>query len=285
MLKREEWPAGVPSWIDTGQPDPAAAADFYGGLFGWEFDERFAPGSDIPYRIAMLHGLEIGGIGPLPEAAPPTPVWNTYVCVDSAEETTAKVRAAGGSVVVEPFEVGPAGTMAVFADPTGGVISVWQPGATKGAQLVNEPGTWNFSGLFTRDVEGAIEFYRAVFGWEASPFDPDAGSYFFRRPGYGDHLVSIQPDTRERFEAVGAPEGFIDAVAWVAPIDDPDAQSHWSVIFATDDADAVAARATELGGTVLSPPADAPWVRTTTIQDPQGAVFTANKFVPPEGSV
>ena len=287
MLKREEWPAGVPCWVDTGQPDPKAAAEFYGGLFGWDYDERFAPGSDVPYRIAMLHGLEIGGIGPLPEAAPPTPVWNTYVRVDSAEDTAAKVREAGGSVIVEPFEVGPAGTMAVFADPTGGVISVWQPGETRGAELVNEAGTWNFSGLFTRNVERAIEFYRAVFGWEPSPFDADAGSYFWRRPGYGDFLVSIQPDTRERFDAVAAPEGFIDAVAWVMPMDDsqfgPDTPPHWSVIFATDDADATAARAAELGGTVLAAPADGPWVRTTTIQDPQGAMFTANKFVPPEG--
>src|SRR3954470_13551498 len=131
MPERDGYIPGVPCWIDTGQPDPAAAAAFYGGLFGWEFDERLAPGSHVPYRIAMLHGLEIGGIGPLPEAAPPTPVWNTYVCVDSAEEPAGKVREAGGSVVVEPFEVGPAGTMGVFADPTGGVLSVWQPGATK----------------------------------------------------------------------------------------------------------------------------------------------------------
>src|SRR3954447_174501 len=201
MLKREEWPAGVPSWIDTGQPDTAAAAEVYGGLFGWEFDARLAPGSEVPHPLAIPHGLEIGGIGPLPEAAPSTPVWNTYVCVDSAEETAGKVREAGGSVVVEPFEVGPAGTMGVFADPTGGVLSVWQPGATKGAQLVNEPGTWNFSGLFTRDVDRALEFYGTVFGWEASPFDPDSGSFFWKRAGYGDHLEQINPGTRERFAA------------------------------------------------------------------------------------
>ena len=187
---------------------------------------------------------------------------------------------------MEPFDVGPAGRMAVFADPTGAVFSVWQPGATKGAQLVNEAGTWNFSGLLTRDVEGAKRFYGDVFGWEASPFEPDSGSFFFRRPGYGDHLVSIQPDTRERFEAVGAPEGFEDAVAWVAPMDDEqfpaDVPPHWHVVFATDDADATAARAKELGGTVVVEPNDQPWVRTTVIADPQGAVFTANKFVPPE---
>jgi hypothetical protein len=47
------------------------------------------------------------------------------------------------------------------------------------------------------------------------------------------------------------------------------------------DADAIAERATELGGTVLVPPMDAPWVRMTVIRDPQGAVFTASRFTPP----
>ena len=50
--------------------------------------------------------------------------------------------------------------------------------------------------------------------------------------------------------------------------------------FGVADADAIASRAAELGGTVLVPPTDAPWVRTTVIADPAGAVFTANKFVP-----
>ena len=38
-------------------------------------------------------------------------------------------------------------------------------------------------------------------------------------------------------------------------------------------------RAEELGGEVLVPPFDAPWVRMT-IRDPQGATFVASQFVP-----
>jgi predicted enzyme related to lactoylglutathione lyase len=52
------------------------------------------------------------------------------------------------------------------------------------------------------------------------------------------------------------------------------------VTFAVDDADAAAAKATELGGKVLVAPFDAPWVRMTVIADPQGASFIASKFVP-----
>ncbi len=57
--------------------------------------------------------------------------------------------------------------------------------------------------------------------------------------------------------------------------------AHWSITFAVDDADAIADRAIELGGKVLVPPMDAPWVRMTIISDPEGAVFAASKFVPP----
>jgi predicted enzyme related to lactoylglutathione lyase len=53
------------------------------------------------------------------------------------------------------------------------------------------------------------------------------------------------------------------------------------VTFAVDDADAVAERAAKLGGEVLMPPFDAPWVRMTVLRDPTGAAFTASKFVPP----
>jgi predicted enzyme related to lactoylglutathione lyase len=52
------------------------------------------------------------------------------------------------------------------------------------------------------------------------------------------------------------------------------------VTFAVDDADAAAAKATELGGKVLVPPMDAPYVRLTVLSDPQGAVFSVSKFDP-----
>jgi hypothetical protein len=101
-------------------------------------------------------------------------------------------------------------------------------------------------------------------------------------PGYGDHLERDNPDLRKQMAGAGAPEGFEDVVATINPIadDQPDTPAHWSVTFAVDDADATAAKATELGGKVIVPPFDAPWVRMTVISDPQGATFIASKFVP-----
>jgi uncharacterized protein len=284
VIERTEYPPGVPCWVDTGQPDPDAAARFYGGVFGWELSDQMPPDSEGRYYMARLRGRDVAAVGSqFPPGAPV--VWSTYICVEDADATAAKAKEAGGQVLSEPFDVFDAGRMAVLGDPEGAAISVWQPGRTIGAQLVNEPGTWNFSELNTRDPERAKAFYGTVFGWEADEIGM-GDIQLFRRPGYGDFLESIDPGTRERQAGIGAPPGFEDAVAWLAPMHSPqfsdDVPPHWSITFAVDDADAAAAKAEELGGTVLMPPTDLPWVRQTVLRDPQGAVFTASKFVPPE---
>jgi hypothetical protein len=279
MPERDRYIPGVPCWTDTSQPDPEAAARFYAGLFGWELEDVMPPGAGGAYLIARLRGKDVAAVGSLPEGAPDTATWNTYVWVDSADATAEKVRAAGGTVVSEPFDVMDSGRMAVFADPEGAVFLVWQANRHRGAQIVNEPGAVNFNGLNTRDVEGAKAFYGAVFGWRALDVD---GAGMWALPGYGDHLEAGAPGLRERMAEMGAPPGFEDVVATLNPIPDDqlDVPAHWSVTFAVDDADAVAAKATELGGAVLVAPFDAPWVRMTVIADPAGASFVATKFVP-----
>jgi uncharacterized protein len=256
-----------------------------GGLFGWEFEDRMPADSPGRYFVAQLRGRDVAAVGSQPEQAPPTPGWNTYVWVDSADDATAKVKAAGGNALMEPFDVLDAGRMAVLTDPEGAVFCVWQAKEHKGAQLVNEPGTWNFSELNTRDPEGAKAFYGTVFGWEAETLDyGDGQTTMWRLPGYGDFLERRDPDLRRRMAADGAPEGFEDAVAWLIPMTSDqypdDVPPHWNVTFAVDDADAVADRAAKLGGQVRVPPFDAPFVRMTVVSDPQGAAFTASKYVP-----
>jgi predicted enzyme related to lactoylglutathione lyase len=280
MSERDRYIPGVPCWVDTSQPDPEAAVDFYSGLFGWEFENVMPPESDGKFFIARLHGGDVAAVGSIPAGAPPVAMWNTYIWVDSADETAAKVRGAGGSVVMEPFDVFNAGRMAVFTDPEGAMFCVWQAKNHKGAQVVNEAGALNFNGLATRDVKGATSFYGAVFGW--TTLDLGGAAAMWTLPGYGDHLERDNPDLRKNMAAAGAPEGFEDVVATINPIpdDEPGVPAHWSVTFAVDDADATATKAAELGGTVIVPPFDAPWVRMTVITDPQGATFIASKFVP-----
>jgi uncharacterized protein len=269
---------GVPCWIDTTQPDPDSAVAFYGELFGWEAENVSPPGRPT-YYIARLRGLDVAGIGAQWEGGPPAATWNTYVWVSDADETVAKVRAAGGTVIMEPGDVGPSGRTAVFADTEGTTFSVWQANEHRGAGIVNEPGSLNFNDLYTRDLDGARAFYGAVFGWEALPMGGD--NHVWALPAYGDFLEERRPGTRQQAADFGAPPRFEEVVASLVPITDRGPQhEHWSVVFGADDADDIAARTKALGGTVLVEPVDAPWVRTTVIRDPQGGVFTANKFVP-----
>jgi predicted enzyme related to lactoylglutathione lyase len=281
MLERDGYLPGVPCWVDTTQPDPGVAVAFYGGLFGWEFEDVMPPGSAGRYFIARLRGGDVAAVGSQPQGQPSTAAWNTYIWVQSADEVVSKVTAAGGRVVMEPFDVLDAGRTAVFTDSEGAAFCVWEAGQHKGARIVNEPGSLNFNSLNTRDPEGAKSFYGSVFGWETLAVG--GGVEMWRLAGYGDFLAQRDPELRERQAASGAaPEGFADVVATLNPIaeDQPDTSAHWGVTFAVDDADATAQKATALGGRVLVAPFDAPWVRMTVISDPHGATFTASKFVP-----
>ena len=276
MTDQDRYIPGVPCWVDTARADPDAACAFYGGLFGWEFEEAMPPGAPGTYRIARLGAGMVGAIGSQPDGDPSV-AWNTYVWVTDADATAGKVRTAGGSVLMEPADVGDAGRMAVFADPAGARFSVWQPGTNRGATVVNEHGSVNFNDLHTPDVDAVAPFYGAVFDWELLPVG--SGSMWALR-GYGDFLEERNPGMREGMAAMGAPERFEDVVASVGPAPDDGGPARWGVTFAVDDADQTAARAVELGGEVLVEPTDAPWVRMAVIADPQGAVFTASSFVP-----
>jgi hypothetical protein len=278
MSERDGYIPGVPCWVDTNQTDPAKAVEFYKGIFGWQVDDSMPEGADGSYLIGRIRGGDVAGISSMPEGAPPMVAWNTYIWVDDADATAKKVVEAGGSVLAEPFDIDDAGRMAVLADTEGAVFSVWQAREHRGSQIVNDHGAVNFNGLACRDVAAAERFYGEVFGWKQLPLP---GSPMWMLPGYGDHLEESTPGLMVLVAGWGAPDGFVDVVAQLQPIEEgDDTPPHWNVTFATDDVEATAALAAELGAEVLVGPVDAPWVRMAVIRDPQGATFIASQFVP-----
>jgi uncharacterized protein len=270
MSERERYPAGVPCWVETLQPDPQAARAFYGPLFGWDFS---APGpmlGDLPgqYFVAQVGGRDVAGIGSLPDSVgSPTAIWNTYVRVDSADETAASATDAGGSVLLGPFDALPAGRLAVLADPVGAPLCAWEARAREGAQLVNEPRAWAMSSLHTTDPESSNAFYGALFGWQPESFGPaEAQITLWRLPGYVGEEGQL-PMPRD-IVAVMAPSG--DGAAAIPP--------HWNVNFRVADADATAEHAGTLGGTVIMAPVDTPGFRSAVLADPQGGVFSISRL-------
>jgi predicted enzyme related to lactoylglutathione lyase len=282
MADARTYPSGVPCWIDTEQPDPLAARHFYGMLFGWTFEEAMPPGAPGSYLIAQLDGRDVAAIAPSAEAHA---AWNTYIAVDDADDVVRVVTREGGVVTAPAQDAGPGGRSAAFVDPAGAPFRIWQPRRRLGAQVVNAPGAWNFSDLHTSDTMGARDFYGRVFGWEADDLDLGGGppATMWRRPGYGDHLAAtVDPDIHRRQEAISAPPGFADAIAWLAGLEQGEVP-HWHVTFAVADRDDMVATAIRLGASDLCGPMDTAWTKAALVRDPQGATFTLSQFAPPTG--
>ncbi|WP_163509947.1 VOC family protein [Fodinicola acaciae] len=249
MVQKTSYLPGTPNWVDLGSPDPDAAAEFYAELFGWEVSEPGPPESGS-YRMGLLRGLPVAGIGA--QQAPGPPYWTTYVSVTDADLTAKEARAAGGQVLMEPMDVMEFGRMAVFTDPGGAAFSVWQPKQHIGASLVNEPGALTWNELLTRDADSVTSFYGSVFGWTASPLSMGGSEYTEWK--IGDATVGGMMQMDDNFP--------------------PDLPPHWMVYFAVADADASAKKVTELGGAVHQPPMDIPPGRFALVADPQGAMFS-----------
>ncbi len=247
MTERTSYEPGTPSWVDLSTSDPAAAKEFYGGLFGWEVADAGPVEETGGYAMFTLRGKQVAGIGPLMDPNQPQ-VWSTYISTDDADAATARARDAGAQVIVEPMDVMEAGRMAVVIHPAGGVVGFWQPRLHTGAELVNEPGSLTWNQLHTRDKDGATAFYGAVFGWTQHDF---GGIPVF---GLGERRIAGMMDM---------PPGTPDEVP-----------AYWITIFAVGDCDASVAKATELGGAVVAPPSDIPDVgRFALLTDPQGVYF------------
>jgi predicted enzyme related to lactoylglutathione lyase len=255
-MELERYVNGVPSWVDLSSGDLAGAREFYSELFSWNAPEGLPEAGG--YTVCDLGGKTVAGLGPNMAPGSP-PHWSTYVNVDSADETIAKVEANGGTVYMGPMDVMEAGRMAVFADPGGAAIGLWQPNQHMGAQLVNEPGTYCWSELMTDDLAGAKVFYQAVFGWGAETQGPEGPG------GYTEWKIG------------GRSIGGMMAMPEQMPAGAPPC---WGVYFAVSDTDASVARAEELGASVMVPPADIEPGRFAVLADPEGAVFNVLALKP-----
>ena len=281
MTETRTYPHGVPCWVDTVATDLDEARRFYAGLFDWTFHDAVpadAPGS---YLIATIGGQDVAAISPLEEGD--EVAWRTYIAVDDADATAKAVEAAGGTITLAPVDAGPGGRQAGCVDPRGAAFRLWQPRNRPGAQVANEPGSWNFSDLRTSDPHAATAFYAPLFGWEVD----DVGfATMVRRPGYGDHLeATVYPDIRKVQSEVMAPPGFEDAIAWMVIVPSPNNTALpelWQVSFTVEDRDSSAATAENLGGTIVATE-DSEWSKTATVRDPQGAEFVLSQFTPPGG--
>ncbi|MGH3328988.1 MAG: VOC family protein [Streptomycetales bacterium] len=249
--------AGSPCWLDLGAPDVAAAAAFYGSVFGWEL-QSFAPDAG-GYGVFRLDGKTVGAVGPLTEEGARS-AWMIYFDTPDAEATAQAVERLGGTVRVATFDADGESRIAQLTDPLGGQFAVWQPEKSHGLETVDEPGTLTWIELYTTDAAAAKEFYGTLFGWETEDM---------ALPGGGGTYSLITPSGggQERMQG-----GIMQLAAEYLAL--ADGRPYWHPVFRVADCDATVARVTGNGGSLQMGPEDAEGVgRLAVCLDPSGADF------------
>ncbi|MFG2114820.1 VOC family protein [Streptomyces sp. NPDC048718] len=243
---------GTPSWVEAQLPDLEAGRRFYGGLFGWSFDDD--------RHEALLDGRRVAGIIPKRDGRMPT-TWTLYLAASDAGTVAARIKDAGGRMVMEPYPVGPFGVRALAADPGGAVFGVRQAGDENGFAVTGEPGSFCWVEVHTRAPDAVDTFYATVFGWlghhQTEPGPAAADYRLWSPPG------TRSPDTATAF---GGRAVMPAAVPAAFP-------GHLLVHFAARDCDETCDTAARLGGRIVLAPRDTPHGRTAVLDDDQGARF------------
>ena len=246
-----------PVWLDLSSSDVAASGKFYGALFGWQVEVNPDPQYG-GYALAKLAGKDVAGIGPKMMAEAPT-AWNIYLGTRDADALARKVKAAGGTVIVEPMQVAEQGKMVVFQDPSGAFISAWQP-AAMGGMVTGGAGTFSWAELNSRGIGQAVPFYAAAFGWSTKLSSMGEGQPPYTEFWLGDESVA------------GGME--------MNPMVPKEVPSYWLAYFAVDDVDASFRKAIAAGATEMLGPTDFSGGRFAILGDPQGASFGLLKMAP-----
>jgi predicted enzyme related to lactoylglutathione lyase len=102
--------------------DSAKAREFYGKVFDWSFKADESMGG---YTMIDAGKAPSGGIMKKPDTAPQYDL-SVNFCVDSIDETMAKVTGAGGHVIVQKMEIPNIGWWGLFADPDGIPVGIYE---------------------------------------------------------------------------------------------------------------------------------------------------------------
>lgn len=263
MTKFSSYDAGTPCWIDLNSPDVDASIEFYEAVFDWTHEDSDDGEGTRIYTNFHKDGDLVCGLGgqqPGMEGMPA--MWTTYIAVEDAEATLKKGEEAGGQVVAPAMQVMEQGKMGIMTDPAGGAIAVWQAGEHHGAQLCNEPDTWSWNELLSRDLGAAKQFYTDVFGWSYQTMDMDGLSYHVIEGGEEGGLGGL----------MDMPDNLPDEVP-----------SNWGVYFWVADAQATMDKAVEAGGQAMFGPDPTPIGLIAGLVDPHGGTFSLLQPTPDDG--
>ncbi|HEY3851661.1 MAG TPA: VOC family protein [Steroidobacteraceae bacterium] len=235
-------------WADLVTPDLAAAERFYGGLFGWTFQDIRA--GDFDYAVATLGGHPVAGMfqKPIPAGQHRQPAWLTFIAVRDVEEASREALSHGAKSLAPPKTYAGRGGQAVFTDPQGAVFAVLASSSGDGSDYLAAPGEWIWSSLLTGDPGRSAGFYKAVFGYDVFDLPSDDGA---------QHVILAADDY---------------ARAGIHTLPPGHRHPHWINFIRVADASRSAAQAVALGGRILvEPHADRHGGQVAVVADPMGA--------------
>jgi uncharacterized protein len=252
MAERTRYEPGTFCWVGLATSDPARARAFYTSLFGWQAEDVSA-GEAGTYTLLRRAGMDVAILYRQTEearAAGAPPHWTSYISVEDADATAARADELGGAAVFRaPFDVLDAGRVAAIRDPSGGIVSLWQPRSRIGATLVNDVGALCWNELATTDVERAKSFFDELLGWEYQT--NDSGYTMIKNAGRLNGSMREQTEQERELEP------------------------NWLPYFTVESADDTAHQGEHAGGRRLAPTTDISFGRIAVMADPQGAPFAA----------
>ena len=102
--------------------NPEGVSDFYREVFDWEIQ----PIPELNYHMVAPGEGGIGGGIMKPDEGELPGNMAFYLDVDDLDAYGERVKAAGGTLIVEKQEVPGMGHLTLFADPDGRVLGMWQ---------------------------------------------------------------------------------------------------------------------------------------------------------------
>lgn len=263
-----QYAPGDPFCVDLATDDVAGAAEFYGRVFGWEFQGKGG------HLRALKNGRMAAGIGLMEELGLVRKMW--WVCLASPEPGAAAKKAESlGARVKGPTEIEGLGQIAAVEDPSGATFALWQPKNINPGVLQGTHGGVAWAELLTEDPAAVASFYEDMFGVDAVAVETNGGA---GAPEGTLNLVRQELQVERmtagivplRGHAAGPNGGTSQAVS---------EQPHWRAYFMIEDAELFTEDAEAQGATVLQSRVAASGQAVRVLQDPQG-----NEFAVVEGT-
>jgi predicted enzyme related to lactoylglutathione lyase len=239
-------------WLDLETVDLARAKKFYAGMFGWDFRDYHAAGTD--YAVAMSGGRAVAGVRQrrVHKGEERRSAWLPFISVGDVEAAVRIALQHRAQIVSEPETLPLRGRQALLIDPEGVLFAVLASSSGDPPDGSPMPGSWVWTSLFARDSADEGVFYQEVFGFDVTGMPTQAGFERVRLSSSGHGRIGIGE----------------------LPTDTLAVHPHWiNYVCVVNAADAIT-RASSLGGHVLVKAGrDSRGGIEAILADPTGASF------------